>query len=188
MPDATDARVADVLRQPYHWIIQPGEDGYAASVLEFPGCLSGGATPEDAVSELQDAIVTWVSGELEAGHEIPEAIDPEHSSGRLTFRIPPSLHYRAQLRAEVEGVSLNRLLSDAVSLYMGDGDTTERAVILVRELIGANLQGVALGDVEPGEPSKVVDLMAALRASVEATKSPTPASSRGDGQARTKRS
>lgn len=120
MPDAIDARVAAVLRQPYHWIIQPDEDGYAASVLEFPGCYSGGATPEEAVAELQDAIVTWVSGELERGNDIPPPIDPEHSSGRLTFRIPPSLHYRAQVRAQVEGVSLNRMLSDAVAQYMGN--------------------------------------------------------------------
>ena len=127
MPDAIDARVAAVLRQPYHWIIQPDEDGYAASVLEFPGCYSGGGTPEEAVAELQDAIVTWVSGELERGSEIPAPIDPERSSGRLTFRIPPSLHYRAQVRAQVEGVSLNRMLSDAVAQYMGNGGDSERA-------------------------------------------------------------
>ncbi len=120
MPDAIDERIAEILRQPYHWIIQPGEDGYSTSVLEFPGCLSSGDTPEEAVAELQDAITGWCGIELERGHDIPEPIDPEQSSGRLTFRIPPSLHYRAQLRAELEGVSLNRLLSDAVSRYMGD--------------------------------------------------------------------
>ncbi len=123
MPDAIDERIAEILRQPYHWIIQPGEDGYSTSVLEFPGCLSSGDTPEEAVAELQDAITGWCGIELERGHDIPEPIDPEQSSGRLTFRIPPSLHYRAQLRAELEGVSLNRLLSDAVSRYMGDTPT-----------------------------------------------------------------
>jgi predicted RNase H-like HicB family nuclease len=120
VPDAIDRRIAEILRKPYHWVIQPGDDGYSASVLEFPGCLSGGNTPEEAVIELQDAITVWVEAVLELGQDVPEPIAPEHFSGRLTFRIPPTLHYRAQLRAELEGISLNRLLSDAVAGYMGD--------------------------------------------------------------------
>ena len=46
----------------------------------------------------------------------------------------------------------------------------------LREVIDAKLEGVVLEEVESREPPKVVDLMAALRASVEAAKSPTPAS------------
>ena len=118
MPDR-QALIAEVLQRPYHWIIQPSEDGVAASVLEFPGCYSGGDTPEEATTELRDAIAVWVEGELDAGRDIPEPIDPERASGRLTMRIPPSLHYQAQLRAQLEGVSLNRLLSDAVASYVG---------------------------------------------------------------------
>lgn len=127
MTDAIDGRIAEILRQPYHWIIQPSESGYATSVLEFPGCLSSGATAEEAITELQDAITGWCSVELEAGHDIPEPIDPEQFSGRTQLRIPPSLHYRAHLRAELEGVSLNRLLSDAVSRYVGDAADTSSA-------------------------------------------------------------
>ncbi len=46
----------------------------------------------------------------------------------------------------------------------------------LQQLIEAKLEGVALQEVAPGEPPKVVDLMAALRASVEAAKSPGSAS------------
>ena len=126
MPDWIDTRIAEILRQPYHWIIQPDVDGYAARVLEFPGCFSGGSTAEEAATELQDAITGWVSVVLEAGDDIPAPIDPEQMSGTLTLRIPPSLHYSAQLRAQLEGVSLNRLLSDAVSRYMGELPRLER--------------------------------------------------------------
>lgn len=120
MPDWINERISEILRQPYHWIIQPGADGYSASVLEFPGCFSSGATAEEAAAELQDAITGWVSVVLESGQDIPEPIDPESFSGTLTLRIPPSLHYLAGLRAQLEGVSLNRLLSDAISRYLGD--------------------------------------------------------------------
>ena len=41
------------------------------------------------------------------------------------------MHYRAQLRAEVEGISLNRLLSDAVAQFMGE---TRRAPQLENRL------------------------------------------------------
>lgn len=46
----------------------------------------------------------------------------------------------------------------------------------LQQLIEAKLEGVALQEVALGEPPKVVDLMAALRASVEAAKSTAPAS------------
>ena len=49
----------------------------------------------------------------------PEPVAAEQYSGRLQLRIPSGLHYRAAERARAEGISLNRLLSDAVSTYIG---------------------------------------------------------------------
>jgi antitoxin HicB len=34
--------------------------GLIATVPDLPGCLSDGATPEQAVSNVQDAIVAWL--------------------------------------------------------------------------------------------------------------------------------
>ena len=34
--------------------------GFLATVPDLPGCMSDGATPEEAVSNIQDAIAAWI--------------------------------------------------------------------------------------------------------------------------------
>ena len=60
----------------YPVIVQPlsREDGggYAAIVPDLPGCMSDGETPEEALINVQDAILTWIEGAQELGRPIPE--------------------------------------------------------------------------------------------------------------------
>jgi predicted RNase H-like HicB family nuclease len=120
------ARIDAALAAPYTRVFRKQEDGgYQAEVLELPGVLTGGITIEEANEFLEEAMTLWIEAELEAGQEIPPPLDPEQFSGRLTFRIPPSMHYEAHLRAALEGVSLNRLLSAAVAHYLGTERTRE---------------------------------------------------------------
>jgi predicted RNase H-like HicB family nuclease len=51
----------------------PAEDGggFMATVPDLPGCMSDGATPEEALSNVQDAIVTWIEAAHDLGHAIP---------------------------------------------------------------------------------------------------------------------
>lgn len=48
----------------YRIIIDPLSDedggGYLATVPDLPGCTSDGATPEEAVENIQDAIEQWL--------------------------------------------------------------------------------------------------------------------------------
>lgn len=37
--------------------------GYLATVLELPGCMSDGDTPEEALRNVQEAIVSWLEFE-----------------------------------------------------------------------------------------------------------------------------
>jgi predicted RNase H-like HicB family nuclease len=55
----------------------PVEDGggFMATVPDLPGCMSDGATPEEALSNVQDAIVTWLEAARDLGHAIPR---PSH--------------------------------------------------------------------------------------------------------------
>ena len=46
--------------------------GFVATVPDLPGCMSDGATPEEAVSNVQDAIVTWIEAAHDLGHDIPK--------------------------------------------------------------------------------------------------------------------
>ncbi len=45
--------------------------GFAATVPDLPGCMSDGDTPEEAISNVRDAIDMWLEAANEAGREIP---------------------------------------------------------------------------------------------------------------------
>jgi antitoxin HicB len=52
----------------------PTEDGggFLATAPDLPGCMSDGATPEEAVSNIQDAITTWIEAADDLGHAVPK--------------------------------------------------------------------------------------------------------------------
>lgn len=101
-----------------------GEDGggWLAEVPDLPGCMSDGETPEEAVLNVQDAIQEWMAAAAEMGREVPAPgrydCDAEYS-GRLSLRMPKSLHAELVRSASREGVSVNQyvlyLLSSAQS-------------------------------------------------------------------------
>ena len=111
----------EVLAMPYTRVLRAADQGgFACEVLEFSGCFATGDTAEEAMVNLEEAMVMWAESEHEAGHDIPRPLVAGEYSGRMTLRIPPSLHERAALQAQIEGVSLNRLLSAAVASYIGE--------------------------------------------------------------------
>lgn len=59
----------------YPLIVQPlAEDdggGFVAIVPDLPGCMSDGETPEEAVTNVRDAILTWIEAARDLGHPIP---------------------------------------------------------------------------------------------------------------------
>jgi antitoxin HicB len=110
----------EYLARPYHRVLRRTDDLYSCEVIELPGCFSSGETAAEAVDNLGEAMEIWLSSELAAGHEIPEPIDEDHYAGRVSLRLTPTLHRRATVAAAIEGVSLNRLLSTAIAVYLGE--------------------------------------------------------------------
>jgi antitoxin HicB len=45
--------------------------GFTAVVPDLPGCMSDGETPEEAVSNVQDAIAVWIESAQELGRPVP---------------------------------------------------------------------------------------------------------------------
>jgi antitoxin HicB len=60
----------------YSVLIEPLSDedggGFLATVPDLPGCMSDGETPEEALVNVQDAILTWLEGAEELGRPIPQ--------------------------------------------------------------------------------------------------------------------
>lgn len=125
MPTAIDrqhveAAIAEALSGAYARVLRPNEHGgFSCEVVEFPGCYATGKDAAEAMEHLEEAIGIWIEASLGQGQEIPPPLASAEHSGRLTLRIPPSLHERAVVQAALEGVSLNRLLSAAVASYTG---------------------------------------------------------------------
>lgn len=85
-----------------------GAEGYVVQIKELPGCVSQGATIEEAAANIRDAMMAWLSVAIDGGVEIPEPRDLESFSGRFLLRIPRGLHAELARQAEEEGTSLNQ--------------------------------------------------------------------------------
>jgi predicted RNase H-like HicB family nuclease len=46
--------------------------GFVATVPDLPGCMSDGATQEEALANVQDAIATWIEAANDLGHAVPK--------------------------------------------------------------------------------------------------------------------
>jgi antitoxin HicB len=85
--------------------------GYLIEFPDLPGCLSDGATIEEAIENGADALRSWIATSQEFGDPVPPPSQPSDDaySGRWNMRAPKSLHRRLAERAKAEGVSLNTL-------------------------------------------------------------------------------
>lgn len=58
--------------------------GFAAFALDLPGCMSDGDTPQEALTNLQDAIECWIEAATDMGRPIP-APTPEQPQPMLKY-------------------------------------------------------------------------------------------------------
>lgn len=100
-------------RYPAHVFWSDDDQGFIAVAPDLPGCSAFGATQQDALNELQDAIAAWIQAAQAAGNPIPESSTPardHHHSGKVLVRMPRGLHARLADAARREDVSLNQLI------------------------------------------------------------------------------
>lgn len=119
--DAVAAKAGEYLRKPYYRVVLPEEDGtWRGEIIEFPGCIATGQTREEALQSLEETAISWLSSAIAHGQSIPEPLGERDHSGRLVLRLPRSLHKKAALAAELDGVSLNQFISNAVAEAVGE--------------------------------------------------------------------
>lgn len=92
--------------------------GWLAEIPTLPGCMSEGETPEEAITNLDDAKKSWIETCLELGRPVPEPVTDEFS-GQLRIRIPKTLHRTLAERAKEEKVSLNQYINYQLSRGVG---------------------------------------------------------------------
>jgi|ERR1700722_204557 antitoxin HicB len=111
----------EVLKRPYSRILVPDPDGrFTAEILEFPNCVAFGDTAADALSNLEEVAAEWIMAAIEQGQNIPEPLDSTDFSGKLVLRMSASLHRKAAMCAEREGVSLNQFIVTCLAECVGE--------------------------------------------------------------------
>lgn len=113
--------------------------GFTASIHEFPGCIAEGDTAEEALINLESAALSWKRSAEANGYPVMQPIDYEGASGKIALRISRRLHQLAVERAELEGVSMNQFIGNALANYLGQQDGMRRLALELHKAVRSNL-------------------------------------------------
>lgn len=98
-------------------IYDEGELLFTASIKELPGLIVYGESLEEVYDEIELAKADWIEANLEWGRKIKEPLENslEEYSGKITLRLPKTLHRDVKERSEIEGVSLNQTMVQLIN-------------------------------------------------------------------------
>lgn len=117
--------LADYCGLMYRYELQRDETGgFFARHPDLPGCTSGGETAGEAIENLDEARLLWIEARLASGQSVPEP--QEEYKGKLSLRLPASLHARLAERAAREGASINQLITVAVTSALSTAEAEGR--------------------------------------------------------------
>jgi len=150
--------LASYLSAPFVRMLVPDmeEGGYVAEVLELPGCISEGETPEEAYRNLDEAMSGYIASLLDHNRPVPEPVGTKEYSGHFPLRMSTELHRSAALRAMQEGISLNQWIVKAITWQaagqsLGDEVVAKLKAAMTFRLVGA--VGVELSGAAGAEPT-----------------------------------
>lgn len=126
--------------------LSPDPDGgYTATIHELPGCIAEGDTAEEALAQLESVAQSWMASAAASGYPITAPIDYEGASGKIALRISRRLHQLAAERADLEGISLNQFIGNALACYIGQQDGMQRMAQQLETAISKSLHAVHFG-------------------------------------------
>ena len=93
---------------------------FEARVRELPDLAEYADTAEEAYALAIDAIATTADVLTERGKSMPPPLEPvDDWSGRVTLRLPRSLHRLLSETADDEGCSLNQHIVNVLNYFSG---------------------------------------------------------------------
>ena len=102
--------------------------------VEYPdvrAVVGGGDTPEEAIAEAKDNLNAYIEYLLEEGLELPIASKYESEySGKVTLRMSYNLHRKVSELSELEGVSINSYINEAL-MEKTQNDINSRSVVQI---------------------------------------------------------
>lgn len=101
-------------------VVVDGERLFQATIRELPDVVEYGETHVEAYELAVDTIETTAQIFAEKGKQMPSPCRANEAfSGRVTLRLPKSLHKKVAETADLEGVSLNQHIVSILSHYSG---------------------------------------------------------------------
>ncbi len=149
----------EYLKEPYSRVLFPDEESgtYTAVILEFPGCIAQGDTPQEAYDNLENAAKEWIEAALSLKQEIPSPSQSLSFGGRILLRLPKSLHRQLTLIAEREGVSLNQLIVSALAEKVGAFNFYDELTRKLRQKIFEEAMDTAVNKLMLNQPVQMTE-------------------------------
>lgn len=115
-----------------------GEVFFEAKVKELPDVAEYADTYEEAYLLAIDSIETTAEALAEQGKVMPSPIlENDDFSGRVTLRMPKSMHAALSSWSESEDISLNQLLVNCLAFNLGEQFGVTRTIHNIKSSIGS---------------------------------------------------
>ena len=88
--------------------------GFVIRFPDLPGCMSDGATCDEAIANGRDAFRAWMESSIADGQPVPKP-NAAGEPVRFVQRLPRSLHAELAHAAAAEGVSMNMLVTTLIA-------------------------------------------------------------------------
>lgn len=117
----------DIEKYPFELFVEEndGVSYFRVIYKDVPYAGGAGDTAEEAIALAKESLALILEDMLEQGETIPmpsiKRLEDD-VSGRVTLRMPKSLHRRLIARSEEDGVSLNTTVVAAISEYLSLGN------------------------------------------------------------------
>lgn len=114
--------VSEYLALPYRVNLIPEDGGWVAVVPDLPGCMTQADDWDELQTMIQDAKRVWIAGALKHDMAVPEPSeddDEREYSGRTQLRMPKTMHRDLVEQADLEGVSLNAVITNLLAGGVG---------------------------------------------------------------------
>ena len=105
------------LQLPYTFIIDwsDTDECFLGSIGELERNMTCGKTREEVLSNLKEALVSYVTTSLNNNIEIPEPLSVKNFKGNITYRTSKERHYRLAKQAKIYGKSINAFIDEAIA-------------------------------------------------------------------------
>lgn len=92
-----------------------GEKFFSLSHIDLPGLTIYSDSIEEGLDELKAAKKEWFAAAIKAKLNIPLPKNYSEASGRVTLRMPKTLHEELKVKSELESVSLNAYINQVIN-------------------------------------------------------------------------